>query len=72
MSPLRAIAALEAGIATLGILIPLVLPFVQQAYVAIVGYGFGAVLLRAAVCALILTPPTMLMGATLPIARAPA
>ncbi len=51
----------------LGILIPLVLPFVQQAYVAIVGYGFGAVLLRAAVCALILTPPTMLMGATLPV-----
>ena len=67
MSPLRAIAALEAGIAILGILIPLILPFVQQAYVAIVGYGFGAVLLRAAVCALILTPPTMLMGATLPV-----
>src|SRR5687767_6056603 len=70
VSPLRAIAALEVGIAILGILIPLILPFVQQAYVAIVGYGFGAVLLRAAVCALILAPPTMLMGATLPaIAR---
>jgi spermidine synthase len=68
VSPLRAIAALEAGIAALGLLIPLVLPFVQQAYVAVVGYGFGAVLLRAAVCAVILTPPTMLMGATLPIA----
>ena len=50
-------------------LIPLLLPIVQQVYVAIVGYGFGAVLLRAAVCALILTPPTMLMGATLPIDR---
>ncbi len=67
VSPLRAVAALEAGMAILGILIPFLLPFVQQAYVAIVGYGFGAVLLRAAVCALILTPPTMLMGATLPL-----
>jgi spermidine synthase len=66
--PLRIIAVLEAGIAMLGIAIPIALPYVQQAYVAIVGYGFGAVLLRAAVCALILTPPTMLMGATLPIA----
>ena len=66
-SPLRAVAVLEAGMAILGILIPLLLPFVQQAYVAIVGHGFGAVLLRAGVCALILTPPTMLMGATLPI-----
>ncbi len=67
VSPLRAIAALEAGMAILGLLIPLLLPTVQQAYVAIVGYGFGAVLLRAAVCAVILTPPTMLMGATLPL-----
>ncbi len=66
-SPLRLIAILEGGIALVGLLIPLVLPFVQQAYVAIVGHGFGAVLLRAAVCALILTPPTMLMGATLPV-----
>ena len=66
--PLRIIAVLEAGIAVLGVAIPVALPFVQQAYVAIVGYGFGAVLLRAAVCALVLTPPTMLMGATLPIA----
>jgi spermidine synthase len=67
-APLRIIALLEAGIAVFGILIPIALPFVQQAYVAIVGYGFSAVLLRAAVCALVLTPPTMLMGATLPIA----
>jgi spermidine synthase len=66
--PLRIIALLEAGIAAFGLLIPLALPYVQQAYLAIVGYGFGAVLLRAAVCTLVLTPPTMLMGATLPIA----
>jgi len=65
--PLRVIAILEAGIAGFGVLIPMVLPVVQQAYVAAVGYGYGGVLLRALVCALILTPPTMLMGATLPV-----
>jgi spermidine synthase len=66
--PLRVIAVLEAGIAACGVLIPIALPYVQQAYVAIIGYGFGAVLLRAGVCALVLMPPTMLMGATLPVA----
>ena len=64
--PLRVVAALEAGIAACGILIPLVLPYVQQAYVAMVGYGYAGVLLRASACAVVLTPPTMLMGATLP------
>lgn len=64
--PLRVVAALEAGIAALGILIPLALPYVQQAYVAMVGYGYAGVLLRATACAVVLTPPTMLMGATLP------
>ena len=65
--PLRAIAIIEAAIAAFGLLIPFSLPFMQQAYVAMVGQGFGAVLLRAAVCVLVLTPPTMLMGATLPV-----
>jgi spermidine synthase len=70
--PLRVIAALEGGIAVLGLLIPIALPLVQQAYLSVVGYGFNAILLRAAVCAIVLTPPTMLMGATLPIvARLP-
>ena len=66
--PLRVIAVLEAGIAACGLLIPIALPLVQQVYLSILGYGFNAVLLRAAVCAVVLTPPTMLMGATLPIA----
>ncbi len=65
--PLRVIALLELGIAGCGILIPLTLPVVQEAYVAVVGYGYGGVLLRGLVCALMLTPPTMLMGATLPV-----
>jgi spermidine synthase len=64
--PLRVVAVLEAGIAVLGLVIPFALPVVQQAYVAAVGYGYGGILLRALVCGLVLTPPTMLMGATLP------
>ena len=65
--PLRIVALLELGIAAFGLLIPVTLPVVHQAYVAVVGYGYGGILLRAFVCALILTPPTMLMGATLPV-----
>src|SRR5688572_15568251 len=71
--PLRVIALLEAGIAACGLLIPIALPLVQQAYLSVVGHGFNAVMLRAVVCAVVLTPPTMLMGATLPIiSRLPA
>ena len=66
--PLRIVAALEAGIALCGLLIPLLLPIVQEGYVAVVGYGYGGILVRGLVCALVLAPPTMLMGATLPIA----
>src|SRR5215510_327140 len=65
--PYRVVAALEAGIALFGIAIPLLLPLVQQIYLLLPTHG---VLLRAAVCVFVLTPPTMLMGATLPaIAR---
>ena len=65
--PLRVVAALEAGIALCGWLIPLLLPVVQDVYVAVVGYGYGGILLRGLVCGLVLAPPTMLMGATLPV-----
>ena len=65
--PLRVVAALEAGIGLCGLLIPVMLPLVQEAYVTVVGYGYGGVLLRGLVCALVLAPPTMLMGATLPV-----
>lgn len=68
--PFRIVAALEAGIALLGIAIPLALPYIQQAYLTLAEPGAGAVTLRALVCFAVLTPPTMLMGATLPaIAR---
>ncbi len=65
--PLRVVAALEAGIALCGWLIPLLLPVVQDVYVAVVGYGYGGILLRGLVCGLVIAPPTMLMGATLPV-----
>jgi spermidine synthase len=64
--PLRVVAALELGIGAIGLAMPFVLPYVQHGYVAIIGYGYSGVLLRAAVCGLVLLPPTMLMGATLP------
>ncbi len=66
--PFRVIAALEAGIGAIGIVIPIALPFVQQLYLLLPTHG---VLIRAIVCVIVLTPPTMLMGATLPfVARA--
>ena len=68
--PFRVVAALEAGIAIFGIAIPIALPYIQQVYLTLAEPGAGAITLRAIVCFLVLTPPTMLMGATLPaIAR---
>ena len=69
--PFKVVAALEAGIAFFGIAIPIALPYIQQVYLTLAEPGAGAITLRAAVCLLVLTPPTMLMGATLP-AIAPA
>ncbi len=68
--PLRVVAALEIGIAVFGVVIPIALPWIQQVYLTLAEPGSSAVTLRAVVCFLVLTPPTMLMGATLPaIAR---
>ena len=68
--PFKVVAALEAGIAVFGVLIPVALPYVQQFYLTLADPGAGSIALRSIVCFLILTPPTMLMGATLPaIAR---
>lgn len=65
--PLRVIAALELGIAAIGLAMPFAMPFVQAGYVTLVGYGYASVLLRAIVCVVVMLPPTMLMGATLPV-----
>ena len=68
--PLAVYARLEFGIGAFGILILFALPALGNLYVANVGFGFGAILFRAVLCAVCLLPPTVLMGATLPaIAR---
>ena len=68
--PFKVVAALEAGIAMLGIAIPLALPYIQQVYLTLAEPGAGAIIASRGGVLLVLTPPTMLMGATLPaIAR---
>ncbi len=64
--PLRVYAILEFGIAAVGIALPNILPHVSKFYTANVGYGASGVMFRAAVCAVCLLPPAILMGATLP------
>jgi spermidine synthase len=68
--PLLVYAVLELGIGASAIAVLFGLPSVASVYVAYAGYGFGGIMLRSAICALLLLPPTVLMGATLPaIAR---
>ncbi len=65
--PLRAYAALEVGIGAAGLLLLWATPLVNDVYARL---GGASVVVRGAVAALCLLPPTMLMGATLPaIAR---
>src|SRR5688572_6868692 len=68
--PLRVYALLEAGIGIMGLLILFLLPYIGGVYTAIGGPGLRGLILRGVVCAIVLLPPTVLMGATLPaIAR---
>src|SRR5687767_10864386 len=68
--PLRIYAFLELGIAAFGLIVLFAVPLLGNAYTAIAGTGQFSVYLRALVAAVILIPPTVLMGATLPaIAR---
>jgi len=66
--PLWMYAFVELGIALCGILALIGMPLVSGVYVAAVGYGLPSILLRAAICAICLLPPTILMGASLPTA----
>jgi spermidine synthase len=66
--PLRVYAALELGIGIIAVAELFLIPLVGRVYVAEVGYGLPGLLLRGAVCGVCLLPPTVLMGATLPIA----
>jgi spermidine synthase len=65
--PLRVLASLELAIALLGIAVLGALPALGGIYAALGGSGTSGVLLRALIACLCLLPPTVLMGATLPI-----
>jgi spermidine synthase len=64
--PLRVYAVIEVGIGICAILVRIFMPLVDWIYVSAVGHGMPAILLRAIMCAIILLPPTFLMGASLP------
>jgi spermidine synthase len=68
--PLRIYAIIEAGIGICGLLVLSILPLLDQLYATVGGSGLFGILMRAAVAAVCLLPPTLLMGASLPaIAR---
>lgn len=68
--PLMVYAKLEALIGVIGAALIVLMPLVGRLYTAVDGGGPTSVVLRAIVSALLLLPPTILMGATLPaIAR---
>ena len=64
--PLRIYAFLELGIAATAVLVHLVLPLVNMAYIAGAEHGMPGFLLRGFLSAICLLPPTILMGASLP------
>ena len=68
--PLRVYAWIELGIGACGLLVLVVAPRLNDIYPAIakaIGVsGLGGALLRAAIAAICLLPPTLLMGASLP------
>ena len=66
--PLRLYAWIELGIGAFGLLALFGMPLIDRVYIAAVGHGVPAILIRALVCAVCLMPPTMLMGASLPAA----
>jgi spermidine synthase len=64
--PLRVYAVLEAAIGVLGVLVLFCVPVAGRLYAANVGTGLHGLLLRGFTCAVLLLPPTIMMGATLP------
>lgn len=64
--PLKVYAVLELAIGVLALLLLVLIPLVGGAYVAVVPSGLASVLFRALLAGLLLVPPTILMGATLP------
>src|SRR5439155_17130412 len=64
--PLRVYGWIELGIGTFGLLALFGLPYVDRLYLAGATAGLAGVVLRGAVSAVCLLPPTVLMGASLP------
>src|SRR5262245_9614631 len=64
--PLRVYATLEGLIGVGGALLIVLMPLVSRLYTAVDGGGPASIVLRAVVSIVLLLPPTMLMGATLP------
>jgi spermidine synthase len=64
--PLLVFAGLEGLIGVCGAALVVLVPLASRLYTAVDGGGSASVALRAVVCALLLLPPTILMGATLP------
>src|SRR5579871_299651 len=64
--PLHVYAALEAGIALFGMLALIEIPAIQRVYFSGAEHGLPSMLLRGAIAAACLLPPTLLMGASLP------
>lgn len=65
--PLKVYAKLEAGIAALAILVLLGMPLLDRIYIASSVAGMPGMLLRGLMAAICLLPPTILMGASLPV-----
>jgi spermidine synthase len=65
--PLRVYAALELAIGVIGVVELFAIPLVGRVYSAQIGYGLPGFLLRGLVCGICVLPPTVLMGATLPL-----
>jgi spermidine synthase len=65
-NPLRVYALLELGVGAIGVAVLFVLPKIVPLYSANAGHGLPGLLVRGAVAAVCLLPPTVLMGATLP------
>ena len=64
--PLRVCALLELGIGAMGAAVLVGMPYVVRLFGSDGGPGAAGILVRGAICALCLLPPTVLMGATLP------
>jgi spermidine synthase len=64
--PLRVYAIIELAIGSIGIALMLGIPRISVIYAASDMQGLAGLLLRGGICAVLLMPPTILMGAALP------